>query len=64
MPAFPLQSGILAEDFLCVPEPNEDECVPSGLDGDETAHKQVSKNGPYTHIGSAVPRLKGICMQE
>jgi hypothetical protein len=43
---FTLWSGIPAEDFLCVPEPNENECLPSGLDGDETAHKQVSKKGP------------------
>lgn len=39
---FPLESGIPAEDFLCVPEPDEDECLSSGLDGDETSHKQVS----------------------
>lgn len=48
--SFPLLSGISAEDFLCVPEPDEDECVPSGLDGNETAHKQVSMEGVCVSI--------------
>lgn len=47
---FPLGLGIPAEDFLCVPEPDEDECLSSGLDGDETSHKQVSVEGPCTSI--------------
>lgn len=45
---FPLGPGIPAEDFLCVPEPDEDECLSSGLDGDETSYKQVS-NGRALH---------------
>lgn len=43
-------SGIPAEDFLCVPEPDEDERLSSGLDGDETSHKQVSVEGARTSI--------------
>lgn len=54
---FPLVSGIPAEDFLRVPEPDEDECLSSGLDGDETSHKQVSVEGPCTSIRRAVLRL-------
>lgn len=57
MSTFSLQSGISAEDFLCIPELDEDECVPSGLDGDETAHKQVRK-GP---VPRAVLRLRRVC---
>lgn len=56
---FPLVSGIPAEDFLCVPEPDEDECLSSGLDGDETSHKQVSVEGPCTNIHQA---KESVCM--
>ena len=59
---FPLGPGIPAEDFLCVPEPDEDECLSSGLDGDETSHKQVSVEGPCTSIHRTVPRLRRVCI--
>lgn len=59
---FPLGPGISAEDFLCVPEPDEDECLSSGLDGDETSHKQVSVEGPCTSIHRTVPRLRRVCI--
>lgn len=58
---FPPASGIPAEDFLCVPEPDEDECLSSGLDGDETSHKQVSVEGPRASIHRAV---LGPCARE
>lgn len=35
-------TGVPPEDFLCVSEPDEDECLSSRLDGDEVAHQQVS----------------------
>lgn len=44
---FLLVPGIPAEDLLCVPEPDEDERLSSGLDGDETSHKQVSVEGRF-----------------
>lgn len=58
---FLLVSGIPAEDFLCVPEPDEDECLSSGLDGDETSHKQVSVEGPRANIRGVVLRLRRAC---
>lgn len=36
-------TGVPPEDFLCVSEPDEDECLSSRLDGDEVAHQQVSR---------------------
>ena len=61
MSGFPLGSGIPAEDFLCVPEPDEDERLSSGLDGDETSHKQVSVEGPCASIHRVVLRLR-VCV--
>lgn len=62
MVGFLLVSGIPAEDFLCVPEPDEDECLSSGLDGDATSHKQVSVEGPRPSIHGVVLRLRRACL--
>lgn len=64
MSGSPLGSGIPAEDFLCVPEPDEDECLSSRLDGDETSHKQVSVEGPCASIHRVVLRLRCVFVQE
>lgn len=34
--------GISVENFLCISELDENECLSPRLDGDETAHQQVS----------------------
>ncbi|PKU29589.1 hypothetical protein llap_20107 [Limosa lapponica baueri] len=33
--------GVPPENFLCISEPDENECLSSRLDGDEVAHQQV-----------------------
>ncbi|GAB1294636.1 Dedicator of cytokinesis protein 3 [Apodemus speciosus] len=46
--------GISAEDFLCVQKPNEDECLPSRLDGDETVDKQFIIVTTVQYLSSAL----------
>lgn len=53
--------GIPVEDFLCIQEPDEDECLPSGLDGDETAHKQVRKEETCTGIHRTLLKQRRVC---
>lgn len=40
---FPCVIGVPPEDFLCISEPDENECLSSRLDGDEVADQQVSR---------------------
>lgn len=41
---FAYVTGVPPEDFLCISEPDENECLSSRLDGDEVAHQQVSRD--------------------
>lgn len=54
-------TGVPSEDFLCVSEPDEDECLSSRLDGDEAAHQQVSRGAGVECCRSVAAKAWGQC---